>query len=82
MCIRDRPAEHFTGSWAYWAPYPSPTITAVVLERVPTWTKKDGWGTPRKVGADPLLHAYVASLRAAGDEEDARRCEEALARLK
>jgi hypothetical protein len=76
-----QPAEWFKGAWPYWAAWPTKAITERVLEHVAKWNPKCPWGTPRARYADPLLREYASALRAAGEGDDAAKCEEALATI-
>jgi hypothetical protein len=70
-----QPSTSGAGAWLYWKDHPSKAITERVLAHVKRWKSRDASGRPRAEVADPHLRAYADALRAAGQAEDAARCE-------
>ena len=79
---RAQPAELFTGAWEYFDACPTTAIADRALAHVAVWKPKDPWGGSRKKYADPRLKSLAEAFRAAGNDADAKRLDEALAKLK
>lgn len=78
---RAQPAEFFAGAWPYFETCPTPRIADRAIAHVAEWKPKDPWGGSRKKHADPVLRALADAFRAAGNEADAKRLDEAYAKL-
>lgn len=79
---RAQPAEFFAGAWRYFDTCPTTKIANRALQHVAAWKPNDPWGGSRKKFADPVLKALADAFRAAGNDADATRLDEAYAKLK